>query len=47
MDYRRLGKTELEVSVLSYGASPLGSIFRDIDEAEGIRTGAHGARTWA
>ena len=38
MDYRRLGKTELEVSVLSYGASPLGSVFRDIDEAEGIRT---------
>ena len=38
MDYRRLGKTELQVSVLSYGASPLGSVFREIDEAEGIRT---------
>jgi L-galactose dehydrogenase len=38
MNYRTLGKAGLEVSVLSYGASPLGSVFRDIDEAEGIRT---------
>jgi aryl-alcohol dehydrogenase-like predicted oxidoreductase len=38
MKYRRLGNTGLEVSVLSYGASPLGSVFRDIDEADGIRT---------
>jgi L-galactose dehydrogenase len=38
MDYRRLGKTGLEVSALSFGASSLGSVFRDIDEAEGIRT---------
>jgi L-galactose dehydrogenase len=38
MNYRTLGKTELKVSVLSYGASPLGSVFRDVDEAEGIRT---------
>jgi L-galactose dehydrogenase len=36
--YRTLGKTGLQVSALSYGASPLGSVFRDIDEAEGIRT---------
>ena len=36
MQYRPLGKTGLRVSVLSYGASPLGSVFRDIDEAEGI-----------
>src|SRR5688572_14302747 len=38
MQYRTLGKTGLQVSVLSYGASPLGSVFRDVDEHEGIRT---------
>ena len=38
MEYRTLGNTGLEVSVLSYGASSLGSVFRDIDEGEGIRT---------
>jgi L-galactose dehydrogenase len=36
--YRTLGKTGLPVSILSYGASPLGSVFRAIDEAAGIRT---------
>ncbi|MFB5664067.1 aldo/keto reductase [Alteribacillus sp. HJP-4] len=38
MKYRKLGQTELEVSVLSYGASSLGSVFRDINEAEGIKS---------
>jgi aryl-alcohol dehydrogenase-like predicted oxidoreductase len=38
MKYRKLGKTNLEVSTLSYGASSLGSVFRNIDETEGIRT---------
>jgi aryl-alcohol dehydrogenase-like predicted oxidoreductase len=38
MEYRVLGKTDLKVSVLSYGASPLGGVFGSIDEAEGIRT---------
>jgi aryl-alcohol dehydrogenase-like predicted oxidoreductase len=38
MEYRVLGKTNLKVSVLSYGASPLGGVFGSIDEAEGIRT---------
>lgn len=38
MKYRTLGKTGLKVSVLSFGASSLGSEFRPIDEAEGIRT---------
>src|SRR3954454_8049087 len=38
MLYRPLGRTGLEVSILSYGASPLGSVFRPVDEAEGIRT---------
>jgi aryl-alcohol dehydrogenase-like predicted oxidoreductase len=38
MQYRPLGRTGLQVSVLSYGASPLGSVFRDVDQSEGIRT---------
>jgi L-galactose dehydrogenase len=38
MQYRKLGKTGLDVSILSYGASSLGSVFRDIRENEGIRT---------
>lgn len=37
MDYQVLGKTGLNVSRLSFGASALGSVFRDIDEDEGIR----------
>lgn len=38
MEYRDLGQTGLKVSVLSFGASSLGSVFRNINEAEGIRT---------
>ncbi|WEG11083.1 aldo/keto reductase [Pullulanibacillus sp. KACC 23026] len=38
MDYRKLGKTGLNVSSLSFGASSLGSVFREIDESEGIKT---------
>ncbi|MGC3988535.1 MAG: aldo/keto reductase [Chthoniobacteraceae bacterium] len=38
MKYRQLGQTGLQVSVLSLGGSSLGSVFHDIDEAEGIRT---------
>lgn len=38
MHYRLLGKTGLNVSVLSYGASPLGGVFRDTDDREGVRT---------
>lgn len=34
---RTLGSTGLEVSVLSFGASPLGSIYGEIDEEECIR----------
>lgn len=37
MDYQVLGKTGLNVSRLSFGASALGSVFRVIDEDEGIR----------
>ena len=38
MEYRNLGKTGLKVSALGFGASPLGGVFGDIDEAEGVRT---------
>lgn len=38
MKYRKLGQTGLEVSILSYGASSLGSVFREINETEGIKT---------
>lgn len=37
MEYRVLGKTGLNVSVISYGASPLGDEFRKTDPAEGVR----------
>jgi L-galactose dehydrogenase len=38
MQYRKLGRTGLNVSALSLGASPLGGAFRPVDESEGIRT---------
>jgi aryl-alcohol dehydrogenase-like predicted oxidoreductase len=38
MQYNKLGKTDLELSALSYGASPLGNIFQHVDESVGIRT---------
>jgi len=34
---RPLGATGLSVSVLGFGASPLGSVFEAIDEEEGVR----------
>ncbi len=37
MQTRTLGKTGLEVSVLGYGASPLGGVFGDVSEVEGVR----------
>ena len=37
MEYRVLGKTGFEVSVLGFGASPLGGVFGTIDEPEAIR----------
>lgn len=38
MKYRKLGRTGLDVSALSFGASSLGSVFRETSEAEAIRT---------
>lgn len=35
MEYRKLGKTDMNVSVLSFGASPLGNVFDESDETEG------------
>ena len=37
MKYNPLGKTGLNVSRLSFGASALGGVYGDVDEAEGIR----------
>lgn len=37
MNYRVLGKTGLEVSVLGFGASPLGGVFGAIDEQQAVR----------
>jgi L-galactose dehydrogenase len=37
MQYRPLGRTGLTVSMLGYGASPLGGVFGRIDEQAGIR----------
>ncbi len=38
MHYRQLGRTGLNVSVLSFGASSLGGVFRATDDNEAIRT---------
>ncbi|GAE30237.1 aldo/keto reductase [Alkalihalobacillus hemicellulosilyticus] len=38
MEYRSLGNTGLSVSSLSFGASSLGSVFREVSEKEGIKT---------
>jgi L-galactose dehydrogenase len=37
MKYRKLGNTGIDVSILGFGGSSLGSVFKAIDEAEGIR----------
>ena len=38
MHYRHLGRTGLNVSVLSFGASSLGSVFHPTDDEEAVRT---------
>ncbi len=37
MEFRKLGSTDLQVSVLGYGASPLGNEFEEINVQEGER----------
>lgn len=37
MEYRTLGKTGMELSVLGFGASSLGGVFHSLKEEEGIR----------
>ena len=37
MRYRKLGRTSLEVSLIGFGASPLGDVFSVTDPAEGVR----------
>ena len=37
MKYRTLGKTGLKVSALAFGGSSLGSVFHEINQADGIR----------
>jgi aryl-alcohol dehydrogenase-like predicted oxidoreductase len=37
MEYRKLGKTNLNLSAISFGASSLGGVFHELDEKEGIR----------
>jgi L-galactose dehydrogenase len=37
MRYRRLGKTDLNISLVGFGASPLGGVFGPNDAEEGIR----------
>jgi L-galactose dehydrogenase len=37
MEYRRLGRTSLNVSLLGFGASPLGNVYSVVDPAEGVR----------
>ncbi|THF73465.1 aldo/keto reductase [Cohnella fermenti] len=38
MRFRELGRTGLRVPALSFGASSLGSVFRETDDAESVRT---------
>ena len=38
MEHRTLGKTAMSVSILGYGASPLGNEFGETDAEEGIRS---------
>jgi len=45
MQYNKLGNTDLELSQLGYGASPLGSVFGQVDQSSGIRT-VHSALDW-
>lgn len=47
MEYTECGKTGMKVPRLSFGASSLGGVFRDISEADAHRSGLYrcGERT--
>ncbi|MBB5327959.1 aldo/keto reductase [Tunturiibacter gelidoferens] len=45
MRHRRLGQTDLELSILGFGASPLGNVFSVVDPAESTRA-VHQAIDW-
>jgi L-galactose dehydrogenase len=38
MEYRKLGKTGWNVSIIGYGAAPLGGVYGKLDEKKGIRS---------
>merc|ERR1711916_227064 len=38
MEYKELGNTGMKVSVVGFGASPLGGVFGDVNEEEAIKT---------
>jgi L-galactose dehydrogenase len=38
MEYRKLGKTGWNVSIIGYGAAPLGGVYGKLDEKQGIRS---------
>ncbi len=37
MEYRKLGRTDLEVSILGFGTAPLGNVYGTTDPSEGRR----------
>ena len=37
MEYRRLGQTDLDLSLVGFGSATLGGVFGNIDPADGIR----------
>ena len=34
MEYRQLGNTDMKVSIVGFGASPLGSVFNEVTQEE-------------
>ena len=38
MEYRKLGKTGWNVSIIGYGAAPLGGVYGKLNEKKGIRS---------